>query len=245
MAYKDLHGLSLFPSPASSSITITVFWGVPMTLGWNAGQRPLWGSTRSGHRPLLCGTGSSERLSFQPLTQPGAGAPNLRAAEATLGRLGLGQRPAEPRTEGGRGRGRGPAPRVSLSLLQRPRNSRGNRAEGELCNLIMLDVAHNQLENLPKEIENCTYIINLDLQDNELLDLPDTKGNLSHLYHLGLRYNRLSAIPRSLANCSALEDLNLENNNIFALPEGQMYTPEKADVGCHPRSGLLTQAGWR
>lgn len=47
---------------------------------------------------------------------------------------------------------------------------------GELCNLITLDVAHNQLEHLPKEIGNCTQITNLDLQHNELLDLPDTIG---------------------------------------------------------------------
>lgn len=47
---------------------------------------------------------------------------------------------------------------------------------GELCNLITLDVAHNQLEHLPKEIGNCTQITNLDLQHNDLLDLPDTIG---------------------------------------------------------------------
>lgn len=47
---------------------------------------------------------------------------------------------------------------------------------GELCNLITLDVAHNQLEHLPKEIGNCTQITNLDLQHNELLDLPETIG---------------------------------------------------------------------
>lgn len=49
---------------------------------------------------------------------------------------------------------------------------------GELCSLITLDVAHNQLEHLPKEIGNCTQITNLDLQHNELLDLPETIGNL-------------------------------------------------------------------
>lgn len=47
---------------------------------------------------------------------------------------------------------------------------------GELCSLITLDVAHNQLEHLPKEIGNCTQITNLDLQHNELLDLPETIG---------------------------------------------------------------------
>lgn len=47
---------------------------------------------------------------------------------------------------------------------------------GELCNLITLDVAHNQLEHLPEEIGSCTQITNLDLQHNELLDLPETIG---------------------------------------------------------------------
>lgn len=42
--------------------------------------------------------------------------------------------------------------------------------------MITLDVAHNQLEHLPKEIGNCTQITNLDLQHNELLDLPETIG---------------------------------------------------------------------
>lgn len=51
-----------------------------------------------------------------------------------------------------------------------------SRPVGELCNLITLDVAHNQLEHLPKEIGNCTQITNLDLQHNELLDLPETIG---------------------------------------------------------------------
>lgn len=50
---------------------------------------------------------------------------------------------------------------------------------GELCNLITLDVAHNQLEHLPKEIGNCTQITNLDLQHNELLDLPESIGDES------------------------------------------------------------------
>lgn len=55
---------------------------------------------------------------------------------------------------------------------------------GELCNLITLDVAHNQLEHLPKEIGNCTQITNLDLQHNELLDLPETIGEtFSYLQH--------------------------------------------------------------
>lgn len=118
---------------------------------------------------------------------------------------------------------------------------------GELCNLITLDVAHNQLEHLPKEIGNCTQITNLDLQHNELLDLPETigqsprrtasfspepikhlknlnlvsllPGNLASINRLGLRYNRLSAIPRSLSKCRELEELNLENNNISVLPE--------------------------
>lgn len=56
-----------------------------------------------------------------------------------------------------------------------------NLSAGELCNLITLDVAHNQLEHLPKEIGNCTQITNLDLQHNELLDLPETIGNKSIL----------------------------------------------------------------
>lgn len=117
---------------------------------------------------------------------------------------------------------------------------------GELCSLVTLDVAHNQLEHLPKEIGNCTKITNLDLQHNELLDLPETLGNpvgrlrvrltshsvvvvchrflisvgnLASINRLGLRYNRLSAIPRSLAKCRELEELNLENNNISVLPE--------------------------
>lgn len=55
------------------------------------------------------------------------------------------------------------------------------QSAGELCNLITLDVAHNQLEHLPKEIGNCTQITNLDLQHNELLDLPETIGNFGIL----------------------------------------------------------------
>ena len=47
-----------------------------------------------------------------------------------------------------------------------------------MCSLVTLDVAHNQLEHLPKEIGNCTQITNLDLQHNELLDLPETIGLL-------------------------------------------------------------------
>lgn len=58
---------------------------------------------------------------------------------------------------------------------------------GELCSLITLDVAHNQLEHLPKEIGNCTQITNLDLQHNELLDLPETIGNLSIFLIITLR----------------------------------------------------------
>lgn len=54
-----------------------------------------------------------------------------------------------------------------------------NLPAGELCSLITLDVAHNQLEHLPREIGNCTQITNLDLQHNELLDLPETIGNIT------------------------------------------------------------------
>ncbi|XP_077897240.1 uncharacterized protein LOC120884864 [Ictidomys tridecemlineatus] len=124
--------------------------------GWKAGQRPSPpGPTRSGHRPFLCSPGSSQRLSFQPPTQPGAGAPNPRAAaEATLGLLGLGQRPAEPRAEGGRGRGS--TPRVILSLLHRPRNWRQWSGREFPC-WSKWEVHHSP--NKPLETEVCGEVL--------------------------------------------------------------------------------------
>lgn len=68
---------------------------------------------------------------------------------------------------------------------------------GELCNLITLDVAHNQLEHLPKEIGNCTQITNLDLQHNELLDLPETIGMTVWVCFSGSK----AKLPFSLCLC--------------------------------------------
>jgi len=59
---------------------------------------------------------------------------------------------------------------------------------GALTQLLLLDVSHNHLENIPEEIGHCSNLTTLDVQHNNLTKIPVSVGNLTQLKRFGLRY---------------------------------------------------------
>ncbi|CAG7872396.1 unnamed protein product [Brassica rapa] len=79
---------------------------------------------------------------------------------------------------------------------------------------------------IPKELGNCSALINLFLYDNdlsgtlprELEPIPETFGNLSNLQQLMLSSNNITgSIPSVLSNCTRLLQLQIDANEISVL----------------------------
>ena len=92
-----------------------------------------------------------------------------------------------------------------------------------------LDLAGNDLEELPPEIGRLTQLKTLILgkldkelgkwKGNQLSTLPESIVQLSNLQSLNLRNNSLSTLPESIVQLSNLQSLDLSNNLLSTLPE--------------------------
>ncbi|MDD5227898.1 MAG: leucine-rich repeat domain-containing protein [Methylococcales bacterium] len=92
-------------------------------------------------------------------------------------------------------------------------------AIGNLSNLKMLDLRHNQLVELPESIGRLSNLMALLLCDNQLIELPESIGWLSNLGMLTLDGNQLIELPESFGNLRTLEILNLRNNKLTEIPK--------------------------
>ncbi|CAL8297011.1 unnamed protein product [Lota lota] len=91
---------------------------------------------------------------------------------------------------------------------------------GGLPNLVVLNLNHNQIQNLPPEIKSLAKLELLSVTDNQLEDIPPELGQLSNLVELNLTRNKLSSLPGELYSCKELTKLYVARNRLTVLPEG-------------------------
>ena len=76
--------------------------------------------------------------------------------------------------------------------------------------LYSLDLASNQISQLPKSFGSLTSLDHLNLSDNQLRRIPKSIGKLKKLQYLILDCNDLTVIPNSISDLSSLTVLFLK-----------------------------------
>ena len=111
----------------------------------------------------------------------------------------------------------------------------------ENVDLINVDLSHNNIPSIPKEVYVLNQLLTLNLSDNKLTEVPNELFGLHTLKRLDLSKNEISVLPEldGLGSCSelllqdnvlrrlpdsvgsmrSLENLNLDNNKLTQLPD--------------------------
>ena len=71
--------------------------------------------------------------------------------------------------------------------------------------LEVLDVYHNQLKYLPKEITSLSKLSTLAIANNNLWDLPNQLNKMENLHMLYAHHNRLNRLPELPKNIALLD----------------------------------------
>jgi len=88
---------------------------------------------------------------------------------------------------------------------------------GSLKRLEKLDLSHNSLTVLPRDLTSLETLTELDLSENEIAELPSDIGSLKRLEKLRVRANHLRRLPESLWSLSRLEVLDLGDNHLTSI----------------------------
>jgi Leucine-rich repeat (LRR) protein len=83
--------------------------------------------------------------------------------------------------------------------------------------IVELAISCCDLQELPEEIANLTYLIGLDISYNKLTKLPNLES-LKNLMYLNAAWNDLNELHEPFIHLTALESLNLSANEITTLP---------------------------
>jgi Leucine-rich repeat (LRR) protein/antitoxin component YwqK of YwqJK toxin-antitoxin module len=81
-----------------------------------------------------------------------------------------------------------------------------------------LDLSHNRLDTVPRELGAMVGLRKLELGDNQIRSLPHELARLGELRSLHLNDNGLESVPDGLCALRGLETLNLGDNAITSLP---------------------------
>eukprot|EP00026_Physarum_polycephalum_P000314 Phypoly_transcript_00314.p1 GENE.Phypoly_transcript_00314~~Phypoly_transcript_00314.p1 ORF type:complete len:1738 (-),score=158.13 Phypoly_transcript_00314:23-5236(-) len=81
-----------------------------------------------------------------------------------------------------------------------------------------LDVSHNRLEELPKEITKLPSLATLNVSHNRMGRLLPEIGLLTNLTSLNISHNRLVVLPSSIGLLANLKQLHINNNSLRQLP---------------------------
>ncbi len=93
-----------------------------------------------------------------------------------------------------------------------------------LTNLLMLQVADNQLDSLPDEIGLCVKLGTLNLVGNQLTELPASLMTLVDLSSLVVSFNSLTALPDNIDKLVRLSTLKVAHNSLTKLPANLSVT---------------------
>eukprot|EP00882_Tetradesmus_deserticola_P033067 GHRQ01037738.1.p2 GENE.GHRQ01037738.1~~GHRQ01037738.1.p2 ORF type:complete len:152 (+),score=57.80 GHRQ01037738.1:1597-2052(+) len=117
-----------------------------------------------------------------------------------------------------------------------------------LDGLAVLDLAHNQIEIVPKGFfPEIAQLKNLDLSHNAIKALPDEVAALKGLEVLAITHNCLQDLPEGLFTLTALQDMNASYNQIDFIPNsiGNMEGLHVLNLaGNQLRPSRVTWAGW-
>lgn len=104
--------------------------------------------------------------------------------------------------------------------------------ECKLNQSVRLDLAGLEVEDIPKEVWEFTWLVQLNLGSaaieengrkkyyrNKIREISADIGNLLNLRFLDISYNRLESLPESIGNLIELESLYLESNQLQEIPE--------------------------
>jgi internalin A len=89
---------------------------------------------------------------------------------------------------------------------------------GDLSNLLILDLRHNQLSYLPSYIGQSKKLTSLHLSHNKLGTLPNYISQLKSLVYLDISNNQICTLPSSLSQLTNLTSLYVKNNQLKDLP---------------------------
>lgn len=103
-----------------------------------------------------------------------------------------------------------------------------------------LDLSHNRLEYLPREIGLCTRLRKLRVSHNRLLALPTELTTLRLLEELDASHNAITEFPKELCLQPALRVLSLANNRIRQLPVEFADLPVLEDVDVSGNEELVS-----
>ena len=109
-----------------------------------------------------------------------------------------------------------------------------------------LDLSNKELEELPPEIGQLTYLNELYLSGNKLTALPSEIGRLTRLTELDLSSNKLITLVPEIGQLIHLNELNLRGNQLATLlPEiGQLIHLNELDLRSNKLTDLPSEIGY-
>ncbi|MBS0585995.1 MAG: leucine-rich repeat domain-containing protein [Verrucomicrobia bacterium] len=87
-----------------------------------------------------------------------------------------------------------------------------------LPNLRHLDLASNNLTELPEWLGDFRQLKNLDVSNNQITTFPTRLGELTSLETLDARRNRITVLPEAISSLTALKHLVLSHNQLETIP---------------------------
>ncbi|XP_065067794.1 E3 ubiquitin-protein ligase LRSAM1-like [Rhopilema esculentum] len=113
--------------------------------------------------------------------------------------------------------------KIMLLQYNRIHSLNGAKME-EFAMLQVLDLSHNEIGTLPKQINCLVNLQKLDLSFNKLKRLPDEIGSLVKIQTFNLQGNKLTYLPPTIKHMRELQTLDIrENKDLAQLPVNLCY----------------------
>ena len=110
----------------------------------------------------------------------------------------------------------------SMKVLKANDNLIEEMSEGGIAgatNLQHLDLARNQLHQLPEKFSNCKNLQHLNLEQNRLTSVPMSMSTMRNLTHLYMRDNDIADAPHQVFGMTlSMRHIDLSHNRLARLP---------------------------